>query len=104
VANSVEMGREPDEWPTFALPERVDLTADCGLEAFLRAHQGSPVRLQAAGLRRLDGLLVQYLLAVAQDWAARGLGFVVTDVRVEQAAILRLVGVGPDHLPWKAAA
>jgi len=91
-------------WKTFVLPERVDLVADSGLQGFLLAHHAEPVRVSAARLKRVDSLLVQYLMAVARDWATRGVGFAVTDVAAPQADILKLIGVTPDLLPWAEAA
>lgn len=92
------------DWKTFELPDQVDIAARDGLHAFLLAHQSEPVRLSAARLRRVDTLLVQYLLCVAQDWAVRGLGFALTDVAAVQADTLTLIGVTSNILPWEAAA
>ena len=92
------------DWKTFALPERVELRAESGLHRFLLAHRDAAVRLSAARLRRVDTRVVQYLMAVARDWADRGLGFVVSDIAAPQAAVLTLIGVTPELLPWQEAA
>jgi len=91
------------DWKTYALPERVDSIADSGLHAFLLAHPQAPVRLSAATLRRLDMQLVEYLIAVARDWATRETGFVLCDLAPPQAKILTLIGVTPALLPWQEA-
>lgn len=93
----------PVDWKTYALPERVDQIAESGLHAFLLAHQHAPVRLSAAALRRLDTGLIEYLMAVAQDWAARGVGFALCDLAPPQARVLTLIGVTPAMLPWQEA-
>lgn len=89
------------EWKTFSLPDRAEGIALAGLQDFLRAHQSLPVQLSAAAWRRLDTRLLQYLIAVSQDWTARNLGFVLADVPSPQAAILSLIGVTPDLLTWQ---
>ena len=91
------------EWKSFVLPDRVEAIAGSGLHAFLLAQQTSPVRLSAAALRRVDTRLVYYLIAVARDWAHRGVPFVIADVAAPQAAILRQTGVTPALLPWQEA-
>ena len=89
------------DWKTYVLPERVDSIADSGMHAFLLAHPHAPVRLSAAGLRKLDTRLIEYLLAVARDWAARGVGFVLCDLAPPQAKVLTLLGITPALLPWQ---
>ena len=91
------------DWKTYALPERVDSIADSGLHAFLLAHLQAPVRLSAATLRRLDMQLIEYLIAVARDWANRGTGFLLCDLAPPQAKTLTLIGVTPALLPWQEA-
>jgi len=91
------------DWKSYQLPERVDLAEEDGLHAFLLEHQSMPVRLSAAGLRRVDTLLVQYLVCVARDWTARGLDFALTDVAAPQADTLKQIGVTADLLPWTEA-
>lgn len=91
------------DWKTYVLPERVELVADSGLHAFLLAHAEAPVRLSAAGLRRLDTRLIEYLIAVARDWAARGQGFTLGDLAPAQAAALLRIGVTAEILPRQEA-
>lgn len=91
------------DWKTYVLPDRVDLGTDSGLHAFLVAHAEAPVRLSAVGLRRLDTRLIEYLIAVARDWAARGQAFALGDLAPAQAKALVRIGVTPDILPWQEA-
>ncbi len=91
------------DWKTFALPDRADGIASSGLQAFLLAHSSDALRLSARGWRRLDTRLVQYLIAVSQDWGDRKLGFQITDMPAPQAALLTLIGVTPDLMNWQEA-
>lgn len=91
------------EWKTFSLPDRAEGIALSGLQAFLLAQQSEPVRLSAAAWRRVDTRLVQYLMAVSQDWASRKVDFLLGDVPAPQAAILSLIGVTPELLTWQEA-
>lgn len=91
------------EWKTYALPDRLETVAGSDLHAFLVAHQTDRVRISAAALRRMDTRLVQYLIAVARDWANRKTDFVLCDVPPKQAQILTLIGVTQSLLPWQEA-
>jgi len=91
------------DWKIYILPGRVDSIADSGLHAFLLAHPQAPVRLSAAALRRLDARLIEYLIAVAREWANRGTAFVLCDLAPPQAKILTLIGVTQALLPWQEA-
>lgn len=83
---------------TLVLPERVDLVGDPAIAAFLHAHRNRPVEVSARALRRIDSLLLQFLIVAAADWRARGLPFRLTGLSPSQADLLALLGIGPGIL------
>jgi len=92
------------KWNSFAVPEKAALDQASGLSEFLRANHAGPIRLDLRAVDRVDTLLVQYLVAAARDWTARGLAFEVTGVGDRLAAGWARIGLGPDHLAWQGGA
>jgi len=78
---------------SFALKERWSPEAQAALHEFLMASRTVPVCLSARALRRMDCLLLQYLLAAARAWGAKGLGFALADVSAPLAGMLARLGV-----------
>lgn len=97
-------GSNPDEsteWWEFELPERFSIAEDQTLHDFLLAGVGAPVRLSFRRLRRLDCLLLQYLVAAQRAWTAAGQAFEVADVPASIDEALKRLGVEADMLRWK---
>jgi hypothetical protein len=91
----------PDAWPSHQLAMQPASDALPALRAFLTSQSDGPVRLSAMGLRRIDGLMLQELLAAARHWSRRGLGFDVADRSPAMAEMLTLLGVQDDMLQGK---
>ena len=87
----------------FHLPERYSFDEDTSLRVFLQENSDQNVMISAQNLRRIDSLLVQYIIAAARRWGGRGLAFQVTQLRAELAQSLTILGVTPDLLAWSAA-
>lgn len=87
----------------FNLPERYSFDEDTTLRVFLQENSDQNVMISAQNLRRIDSLLVQYLIAAARRWMGRGLSFQVVYLRGELAQSIALLGVTPDLLQWSAA-
>ena len=87
----------------FNLPDRYSFDEDTTLRVFLQENSDRKVMISAQNLRRIDSLLVQYLIAAARRWAGRGLSFQVIHLRAELARSIALLGVTSDLLAWSAA-
>ena len=86
------------------IPERFTFDEDTSLKVFLRNSVTESVEISGRNLRRIDSLLLQYLIAAAQSWRNAGLGFCLTDVPKEVGDALTLLGVDEPILCWKVAA
>ena len=86
------------DMPVHALPARWSEAGHEELRSFLDTHRGSPVGLSAAMVKRLDSLMVQFLLSAARAWAARGQDFVLTQVPDHVESTFDLLGITPDML------
>jgi anti-anti-sigma regulatory factor len=86
------------DMPVHPLPPRWSEAAHQALHDFLDAHRGGPVGLSAATVKRLDCLMVQFLLSAARDWAGKRLDFVLTQVPDHVESALVLLGITPDML------
>jgi hypothetical protein len=93
----------PNKRRLYHVPERYSFEEDTTLRAFLADNLAANVEISASNLRRIDSLFVQYLIAVAQFWAAKGLKFEVTGLQTELALAMKLLGVRPEILVWRAA-
>ena len=93
----------PDKRTTYLLPDRYSFDEDTTLRVFLAENLEAHVEIAAPTLRRIDSLFIQYLIAAAQSWAAKGLRFEVTGLRAEIAQSMELLGVRPEILTWSAA-
>lgn len=93
----------PQTRAVFNLPERYSFDEDTTLRVFLTANAEANVEIAAPNLRRIDSLFIQYLIAAAQSWAAKGLILEVTGLRAELAKSMELLGVRPEILTWSAA-
>ena len=87
-----------NDWQVFQLPEKATPEDFAALKEFLIAHHWQPVQISAQNLRKVDTLMLQYLLAVARAWASRNLDFEVTEVSVAVDRMLHGLGVGPELL------
>lgn len=86
------------------LPERFAFDEDTSLKVFLRENFGKPVAVCAHNMRRVDSLLLQYLIAAANAWQAAGQEFFLTDVSSEVGDALTMLGIHNHILCWKVAA
>lgn len=93
----------PDERKIFSLPERYSFDEDTSLKVFLHDNRDANVEILGQNLRRIDSLLVQYFIAAARSWAAKGLTFEVSGLRADLAQSLELLGVRKDILCWRIA-
>lgn len=93
----------PNKRRLYHVPERYSFEEDTTLRAFLADNLAANVEISASNLRRIDSLFVQYLIAAAQFWAAKGLKFEVTGLQTELALAMKLLGVRPEILVWRAA-
>jgi anti-anti-sigma regulatory factor len=93
----------PDKRTIFHLPERYSFDEDTTLRVFLADNLESNIEISATNLRRIDSLFIQYLIAAAQSWTAKGLAFQVTGLRSELTQSMELLGVRPEILIWSAA-
>jgi anti-anti-sigma regulatory factor len=88
----------------YTLPERFAFDEDTSLKVFLREHKTSPVEINAMNLRKVDSLLLQYLIAAARVWQSNGLGFEITHLPQSLGDDLNLLGIDTHTLSWKVAA
>lgn len=93
----------PDTRTTFHLPERYSFDEDTTLRVFLTENAETNIEIAAPNLRRIDTLFIQYLIAAAQSWAAKGLNIEVTGLRPELTQSMEMLGVRPEILTWSAA-
>lgn len=93
----------PNKRRLYHVPDRYSFDEDTSLRAFLADNLTTNVEISASNLSRIDSLFVQYLIAAAQSWAARGLAFEVTGLQTELAQAMKLLGVRPEILVWRAA-
>ena len=89
---------------TYVIPERFAFDEDTSLKVFLRENQGAPVEISAANLRKIDSLLLQYLIAASRAWAARGLTFEIIQVPNDLNETFLQLGIPQTSLCWKVAA
>ena len=89
--------------PCYSLPARWSPKAQSELEAFLRANSTRPVQISAAGLKRVDCLMLQYLAAAARAWAAGAQEFALIEVPKQVDEVFGLLGVTSDMLTGKVS-
>ena len=93
----------PNKCRLYHVPDQYSFDDDTTLRAFLADNLTTNVEISASNLRRIDSLFVQYMIAAAQSWAARGLTFEVTGLQTDVAQAMKLLGVRPEILVWRAA-
>lgn len=93
----------PTERIIFHLAEKYSFDEDTALKVFLRENAAVNIEISAQNLRRIDSLLVQYLIAAARAWAAKGLKFELTNLQSELGQALDRLGVHTGILGWKVA-
>lgn len=86
------------DMPVHELPARWTEASHKALHDFLDAHRGGPVGISAATVKRLDSLMVQFLLSAAGAWANKGQDFVLTQVPDHVDSGLDLLGITPAML------
>lgn len=89
---------------SYTIPERFAFDEDTSLKVFLAANQAASVEIIAANLRKIDSLLMQYLIAASRAWLLRGLSFEVTEVPGEIGDAMTQLGIHQHSLCWKVAA
>lgn len=77
---------------SLVLAHGLDLTAAAPLKAQLLAARGSPLSLDASGVRRLGAQCLQVLLAAEAAWSGDGLEWRIVDPSPEFAEAARLMG------------
>ena len=80
---------------SVVLADGLDMTAASPLKAQLLAARGSPLSLDASGVRKLGAQCVQVLLAARAQWSGEGLEWRITDPSPEFSEAARLLGC-PD--------
>jgi len=93
-----------NETQIYIFPEKFAFDEDTSLKVFLREHKGSSVEINAQNLRKIDSLLLQYLIAAARVWLANGQSFALTHVPGAMGNDLTLLGIDTQTLSWKVAA
>ena len=87
----------------FSLSSASSNLQDLKLYKFLENNTANAVRISAAGLQKIDSLLLQLLLSAAKAWSERGLGFELTEVPAEFESCFTLLGLRPEMITWKFA-
>jgi anti-anti-sigma regulatory factor len=88
----------------YTIPERFAFDEDTSLKVFLGANQAAHIEINAANLRKMDSLLMQYLIAANRAWAQRALTFEITNVPSDIADSMTQLGIHEQSLCWKVAA
>jgi len=88
----------PENAMQFHLPTGPRGVPDPTLIDFLKQNRAGPVRISAAGVRRLDARMLQVLLSAAASWRERGLDFALCDVPAPVEQTLGQLGVTPGLL------
>jgi len=88
----------------YIFPDKFAFDEDISLKVFLRENTDSSIDLNAQNLRKIDSLLVQYLIAAAKAWQAKNLNLHLSQVPPALGDDLVRLGVEPQTLNWKVAA
>jgi anti-anti-sigma regulatory factor len=86
------------------ISDKFSFDEDTALKVFLRENIDLPVEICAQNLRKVDSLLLQYLIAASQKWRGKGLSFSLTNLSPEVGNALNLLGIHDEILSWKVAA
>ena len=89
---------------SHTISEKFSFDEDTALKVFLRENTELPVEICAQNLRKVDSLLLQYLIAASKTWRGKGLSFSVTNLPPEVGHTLNLLGIHEEVLSWKVAA
>lgn len=89
---------------SYTIPEKFAFDEDTSLKVFLRENQSESVQIVTANLRKIDSLLLQYLIAATRSWSARGLSFELTHVPSDIGDAMTQLGLDQNSLCWKVAA
>lgn len=89
---------------SYSIPKKFAFDEDTSLKVFLRANQDAHVQIIASNLRKVDSLLLQYLIAAARAWAERQLTLELIHVPSDVGDCLTQLGIHQNSLCWKVAA
>lgn len=89
---------------SHTISDKFSFDEDTALKVFLRENINLPVEICAQNLRKVDSLLLQYLIAASQKWRGKGLSFSLTNLSPEVGNTLNLLGIHDEILSWKVAA
>ncbi len=89
---------------SHTISDKFSFDEDTALKVFLRENIDLPVEICAQNLRKVDSLLLQYLIAASQKWRGKGLSFSLTNLSPEVGNALNLLGIHDEILSWKVAA
>lgn len=88
----------------YTLPDKFAFDEDTSLKVFLREHTTDAIEINGQNLRRIDSLLLQYLIAAARCWRNNGLSFELSHLPAALGDDLNLLGIDSQTLSWKVAA
>ena len=89
---------------SHTIADKFSFDEDTALKVFLRENTDLPVEICAQNLRKVDSLLLQYLIAASLKWRSKGLDFSLTNLSPEVGTTLNLLGIHTEILSWKVAA
>jgi len=89
---------------SHTISDKFSFDEDTALKVFLRENIDLPVEICAQNLRKVDSLLLQYLIAASQKWRGKGLSFSLTNLSPEVGNALNLLGIHDEILSWEVAA
>ena len=89
---------------SHTIADKFAFDEDTTLKVFLRENTDLSVEICAQNLRKVDSLLLQYLIAASQKWRSKGLSFSLTNLSPQVGNSLNLLGIHEDILSWKVAA
>lgn len=89
---------------SHTIADKFSFDEDTALKVFLRENSDYSVEICAQNLRKVDSLLLQYLIAASRKWRGKGLNLFLTNLSPEVGNTLNLLGIRDEILSWKVAA
>jgi len=88
----------------FVLQNESETMVDMALLDFLKQNTGSPVRIEATALRRMDARLLELLIVAARSWRKADLPFEVQGLGESPLRWLDRLAIAPETLIGRAQA
>lgn len=88
----------------FVIPEKFAFDEDTSLKVFLCDNHSANVQINVGNLRKIDSLLLQYLIAANRAWTKRNLTMEITHVPSDIGDTMTQLGVDQNSLCWKVTA